>query len=122
MTQALGSDERACDPARILRLLDTQNFKYESPRPVTLLQCTDARVNVCELEDVLPREVVRHNAFTIEAAIPEGERNDTLYRVARAARSAAIIFAEMRRLLHRVVTRLARSGQSLRRSNRSLFI
>jgi hypothetical protein len=33
---ALDGDDRACDPARILRLPGTLNFKYDAPRFVTL--------------------------------------------------------------------------------------
>ena len=54
----LQGDDRATDPARILRLPGTKNFKYGEPRAVELLDVTDAVVDVSELDELLPRDGV----------------------------------------------------------------
>ena len=43
-------------------------------------------VNLSELDDFLPAEVVRHNEFVLENRLREGRRNDTLYALTRSLR------------------------------------
>jgi hypothetical protein len=85
-----GGDDRCADPARVLRLPGTYSFKYDEARPVTLIAETDAVVNLSELEDFLPREIIRRNEMQIEASIPCGARNDTLYLVGRSLRCRGV--------------------------------
>lgn len=98
LCQHLGGDDRACDPARILRLPGTYNTKYDAPKLVRLTGCTEVAINLSELEDVLPDEVVVRNEWTIQG-IPKGSRNDTLFRLARSlqcqGRSLPEIFREV---------------------------
>ena len=70
-------------PARILRLPETLNHKYDRPRPVRLVTETDAAINLSELEDVLPAEIVVRGQLMLEG-IPQGQRNDQLYRQGRS--------------------------------------
>jgi hypothetical protein len=85
-----GGDDQCTDPARVMRLPGTFNRKYGRPRPVVLAEHSDAVVNLEELEDFLPQEIVRANQMEIERAIPTGLRNDTLYRIARSLRARQI--------------------------------
>ena len=87
---AFGGDDRACDPARVLRLPGTKNWKYDAPRDVTLVHDHDADVNLSELADLLPAEVVRKNRLVVESSIAPGARNDSLYRLARKLRSTGV--------------------------------
>ena len=121
----LGGDLRATDPARVLRLPGTYNQKYGEPRPVTLVDATDATVDASELDDFLPREVTRQQERVLESAITPGARNDVLYSTARSLRAkglpqAAIIHTietlnaeqcdppleqpELRKLIHHALT------------------
>ena len=97
----LGGDDRACDPARILRLPDTLNFKYDAPRPVRLVTETDATINLSELDAILPPEIVVRGELTLEG-IPQGQRNDQLYRQGRSlfvqGRSLPEIYRELEAL------------------------
>ncbi len=82
----LGADEKSSDPARVLRLPGTFNYKYDAPRPVVLVHESDATVNIAELEDFLPQEVVRHNRVVLESTITPGQRNAVLYNLTRTLR------------------------------------
>jgi hypothetical protein len=83
----LGADDRATDPARVLRLPGTVSYKYGEPRAVTLVHDNGQLVNSAEFDDFLPREVVRQNRMVLEASITAGARNDTLYSLARSLRA-----------------------------------
>ena len=47
LQRTLGSDPNATDPARILRIPGTVNYKYDPPRPVELLGLNDRRRYYC---------------------------------------------------------------------------
>lgn len=98
---ALGGDDRATDPTRILRIPQTYNYKYDTPREVILASVTAATVNLSELEDVLPAEVIVDNAMTIES-IPKGTRNDTLHRLGRRLRCAGRTLPELQQELESI--------------------
>ncbi|HVL69271.1 MAG TPA: VapE domain-containing protein [Vicinamibacterales bacterium] len=51
---AVGGDLSAAEPARILRIPGTLNFKYDPPRPVVLESLSGARYPLAQIEAVLP--------------------------------------------------------------------
>lgn len=90
LARVLDGDERATDPARILRLPQTLNFKYGNPRPVVLAETRPGAVDVDELDAFLPRERHGSHAFLSEGYVPEGMRNDWLFRLGRSLRARGI--------------------------------
>jgi hypothetical protein len=90
LTAYLGGDDRAANPAIAPRLAGTRNFKYGYPRPVTLIDETDDALNACELEDFLPKEVVRHQRLVLADALPVGARNDMLFLLIRSLRAKGL--------------------------------
>jgi hypothetical protein len=100
-------DLAATDPARILRVPGSLNFKYEPPRAVVLDRIDDGAIEAAELDDWLPPEPIAAGGddgadvpFTVPARIRDGARNVTLYRFGRAIHakggSAAAILAALR--------------------------
>jgi hypothetical protein len=98
------ADDRATNPAVAPRLVGSKNFKYAVPQPVTLLEERDATLNVCELEDFLPREVVdrKRNAMTIGATIPVGDRHNQLFALSRSLLCNNIPFDAVSLAVHAV--------------------
>ena len=82
----LGGDHQATDVARVLRLPGTINFKHADPQPVTVLEQHDTAINLSELDDFLPGEIVRHGELVPENRLREGHRNDTLHAIVRSLR------------------------------------
>ncbi len=84
----LHADMVSAEPAHILRLPGTKNFKYAPPRPVLIESyLPDHAFNLDDFESFLPEEssTNRHRtSFGVPEAIPEGQRNDTLYRMGRS--------------------------------------
>ena len=75
---------------RVLRPPGTFNYKYDDPRLVTPAHTADVVVNLDELDDHLPREVIRHNQFVLESTITPGARNDVLYNLTRTLRAKGL--------------------------------
>jgi hypothetical protein len=98
------ADDRATNPAVAPRLVGSKNFKYAVPQPVTLLEERDATLNVCELEDFLPREVIdrKRNAMTIGASIPVGDRHNQLFALTRSMLCNNIPFDAVSLAVHAV--------------------
>ena len=84
---ALGGDRQASSLANCLRVPNTWNFKYGTPRPVRLIETTDTAVTLAELDEYLPAEIVVRNTLIVDNGIHEGYRNDTLYRLTRSLRA-----------------------------------
>ena len=82
----VGGDRQAAEPAKVLRLPGSVSFKYGEPRPVTVLEQTDTVLNLSELDDMLPREVVSHGRRVLESRLQRGCRNDHLYGLVRSLR------------------------------------
>ena len=82
----LHGDGTATDISRVLRLPNTLSFKYADPRPVTVLEQHDTAINLGELDDFLPGEVVRHGELVSESQLFEGRRNDVLHALIRSLR------------------------------------
>jgi hypothetical protein len=82
----LGGDPSATSPAITPRLPNTLNFKYGRPLPVRVLRASDTAMNPGELDELLPREVVRDNQLRIEGWIPYGRRADSLFKLVRSLR------------------------------------
>lgn len=88
---AVGGDIASAEPARILRIPGTDNFKYKPVRRVLIEQFdSERRYNLSDFDDLLPPEPERDGeraTFEIPDRIRDGSRNDTLYRTARSLRS-----------------------------------
>jgi AAA domain/Primase C terminal 1 (PriCT-1)/RepB DNA-primase from phage plasmid len=96
------ADRAATDVPRVLRLPQTFNFKYDTPRPVTLDLVTDAAVNLSELEDFLPADAASRGHLPTDGTIEKGSRNDTLHIIGRALHRKGASLAEMYHALERV--------------------
>jgi primase-like protein/DNA primase RepB-like protein len=91
LASGLGGDPRAAEPARILRVPGTVNYKPDYPTPpvVTLEICDASRAyNPDDLDSWLPAEPVPgpHTPSRMPGPVLEGTRNNTLYRLARSLR------------------------------------
>lgn len=89
LASALGGDLSAAEPARILRVPGTWNRKpeYGVPPRVQLEVCAPARrYNPDDFDGWLPAEPPgsSHMPFALPDLVPEGTRNDTLWRMARS--------------------------------------
>ncbi len=90
---AIGGDLSAAEPARILRLPGTRNYKYDPPRPVRSESLDDdARYTLDELEAALPPEPAANGSgarFTMpDEPVAEGKgRNSLLYGLARSQKA-----------------------------------
>ncbi len=84
----LGGDLGAAEPARILRIPGTLNRKYRPPRRVVLAQLDSARrFNPSDFDFLPPEpEATGDGAprFALPGRIRSGERNTTLYALARS--------------------------------------
>jgi hypothetical protein len=80
LAKYLGGDLASAEPARVLRLPRTKNFKYDPPRPVVLEHFEPSlRYNPCDFDDWLPLETeVPVLQSTTSGAIPSGSRNSHL--------------------------------------------
>jgi len=54
LAEAIGGDLNSAEPARILRLPDTLNYKYDPPRPVGLRYLNERRYTIAEMRAALP--------------------------------------------------------------------
>jgi hypothetical protein len=83
------ADLAAPEPARILRLPETRNFKYQPPRPVVIERFDpDCRYNAADFDDWLPAEPHHHPTVVPPSSdvIAEGFRNQHLTRLAGSMR------------------------------------
>lgn len=101
LAHALGGDLAAAEPARVLRVPGTLNFKYTPPRRV-LIETFDSerRYNVSELDDLLPEEPEgdgRGKRFTLPDEIAETDpgRNNLLYRFGRKLKCVGLTEGEI---------------------------
>ena len=85
----------ACaEPARVLRIPGTRNQKYD-PAPMVTIEHFDpeARYNLSDFDEWLPVETSRASVETtpaISGPILDGQRNDSLYKLARSLRVKGI--------------------------------
>jgi hypothetical protein len=90
----LGGDITSAEPARILRIPGTLNRKYTPPRPVVLAQLDSARRFNPSDFDFLPGEPEARGDGASRFALPEqiraGERNTTLYALARSLKGRSL--------------------------------
>ena len=87
-------DEEVSEPVRVLRLPGSLNFKYDSPRPVTLHTPVDVVSTLDEIraafgEPVKP-EKTETSGFNVPEAIPKGERHTVIYKFLRSQRARAV--------------------------------
>jgi hypothetical protein len=84
----LHADLNSAEPARVLRVPGTRNFKYDPPRDVvTEAFDQERRYNDDDFDTLLPVEPLTNGqrpAFHMPEAIPNGQRQDTLYPLARS--------------------------------------
>lgn len=90
LTAHLGADPACAEPARVLRLPNSQNYKYE-PAPVVTIESfhPDRRYNLSEITDWLPAWRNDPKAEThadSDGEIGEGGRNAYLMKLAGAMR------------------------------------
>jgi primase-like protein/DNA primase RepB-like protein len=90
LAHAVGGDLAAAEPARILRLPDTLNHKYEPARLVQIEMFEPARrYSVSEFDRLLPAQPTAPAADASADAghIGEGQRNVKLFAIARSLRA-----------------------------------
>lgn len=84
----LGGDLRSAEPAHILRVPGTLNYKYTPPRQVYIeISAFEWRSSLEEIEALLSEEPPvsgGERSFTVPEPIYEGSRNETLYRLGRS--------------------------------------
>ncbi|MDA1305470.1 MAG: phage/plasmid primase, P4 family [Nitrospirae bacterium] len=91
----LHGDLAAAEPARILRVPGTTNFKYTPPRPVAIEVFEPSRIyDLTDFDEWLPEESLAnsngtHAGFFTNGneKIEEGRRNTTLYKRARSLKA-----------------------------------
>ena len=83
----LSADMASAEVARVLRLPETLNYKYDPPEPV-VIAALDAsrRYNPSEFDEWLPREPAPVSLLTEVGPIREGARNRSLTSLAGAMR------------------------------------
>jgi hypothetical protein len=87
LASAVGGDLKSAEPARILRVPGTKNFKYDPPRPVVAEIPTDlCRYTLDEITALLPPADATAPKAKLAAEIPDGARNDLLFREGCALR------------------------------------
>ena len=93
LARRLGADRMAAEPARVLRMPDTYNYKYDPPRRVELEAAPLERYTLAQFEEVLPEAPSTRSSgsFELPPVIPEGQRNDTLYRLARSLKGKGLL-------------------------------
>ncbi len=99
----LDADLQAAEPARVLRLPGTQNFKYTPPRQARVEMLEPARrYHISEFDDLLPPEPVAVNGTTFVAPekILDGQRNGTLFKEARSLKAKNFSRKAIRVALH----------------------
>lgn len=104
LARAVGGDLVAAELARVLRLPAYRNHKYTPPRPIRIERFEpERRYTLDDLDDLLPDDpdepVNATTPITFEAPIPEGQRNDTLYKKARALKWKQLSATEVRAAL-----------------------
>ena len=88
------ADRSAAEPARILRLPGTFNYKYAPPARVAVEQLeTGRRYNLSELLDFLPAEPGETGPaarFTMPPAAGVGDRHLTLFKLGRSLKTRGL--------------------------------
>lgn len=95
LATVLGADLSAAEPARILRIPGTQNFKFDPPRRVQLTALSESRRYTREqIEALLPTIATRANdtrSLVDEAGkVGAGNRNLSLFKLARSHKAKGI--------------------------------
>lgn len=88
----LHADPIVAEPAHILRVPGTLNYKYDPPRLVQIeLMEAERRYNASEFE-VLPEPNAKtaNGGFVAPEKIPAGERNSWLYRLGRSLKAKGL--------------------------------
>jgi hypothetical protein len=86
--RAVGGDLSSAEPARVLRVPGTYNYKYSPPRRVTIERFALERTySIADLEETLPAEPDRQSGrrgLVVPPEIRDGERNSMLFRTSRS--------------------------------------
>ena len=96
LARHLGGDLLSAEPARILRLPGSSNYKYAPPRQVRLTHIAEElRYNPSDFDLLLPEDPHSNGeqptaAFTVPPRIQDGERNTTLYKLARSLKARGL--------------------------------
>jgi hypothetical protein len=89
----LGADLAAAEPARVLRVPGTFNYKYDPARRVRLDHLAEEiQYNAQEVDDLLPPEPIGSapGPFTVPEQIHDGARNTILYKLGRALKAKGL--------------------------------
>lgn len=90
----LDADLQAAEPARVLRVPGSSNFKYDPPRQVFVERLeAEHRYNLSEFNELLPPlpvETRPNGAFVAPERILDGARNATLYKLARSLKTKGL--------------------------------
>jgi len=89
----LGGDHNACDAARILRIPETKNFKYDPPRECKVVQIDDFYYTFDNFLEILPESTHKtvsdgskaNNTnwlYEVMNGVPDGSRNATGAKIA----------------------------------------
>ncbi|MDE3039653.1 MAG: primase alpha helix C-terminal domain-containing protein [Nitrospirota bacterium] len=106
LAHVLGADLQSAEPAHCLRLPGTLNPKYDPPRQARLDHLADEaelQYHASEFDDLLPPEPVEtrsNGAFVAPETIRDGERNATLYKLARSLKAKRLDPDSIRAALH----------------------
>jgi putative DNA primase/helicase len=91
----LGADLAAAEPARVLRIPSTRNFKYDPP-PVVEIRAFDGHLHTLQQFDqalghvadsTRPGDGSPTGGFELPDEIPDGTRHDTLFRFGRSLKA-----------------------------------
>ena len=89
-------DESVSEPARVLRIPGSYNFKkeYDEPRPVTLSHHSDVVYTLDQIRDAFgePSEQAESSQFAVPETVSQGDRHYVLYKFLRSqkARKASL--------------------------------
>jgi hypothetical protein len=89
LVRATNGDSNAAEPARVLRVPGTRNYKYDPPRMVTIeTWAPERRYDLSDFDCLTPEPSaslrLERGRFALPEKISEGRRNGTLYRLARS--------------------------------------
>jgi hypothetical protein len=92
LAYAVGGDLSAAEPARVLRVPGTLNYKYEPPRRVAIESLEPKRLYEFDQIEAATSAEPRSQAstFRMPELLAEGTRNTSLYRLARSLRAKGL--------------------------------
>ena len=99
------ADLKSAEPARVLRVVGTLNFKYDPARLVTVEEFhPEHRYNLADFEEWLPAapDVVVAAPVSLQEPLTEGQRNAALYKLGRGLKAKGLPAGVIASTLHSV--------------------